>query len=106
MATRKRSATTRRPRRAAVEPANVVDEPTSAGEVRLTLDGRDVVLNQEQLGVTMQSTPAEILAAVQGVIAENLNDADGDVSFAVRKAMNSGVLYVYPKTVAGENQVT
>jgi hypothetical protein len=57
------------------------------------------------LSVNMESTPNEILDAVRNVVSENdgtdLTDDNGEVSFTVRKAMNTNTIYVYPKPVAG-----
>ena len=73
----------------------------AAGEVVVTINQRDVRLSQEALDVDMESSEQDILNAVNGVVEENLNDADGEVAFTVRKAVNSGTIYVYPKPVAG-----
>jgi hypothetical protein len=76
-------------------------------EVVVTLDGRDIVTPMGPLGVTMESTPREILNAVGGIIEEaegtrdGYQDAYGDFTYTVRKAMNSNTIYVYPKPVAG-----
>lgn len=70
-------------------------------KVILTIGGRDEVLDQEALGVNMESSEREVLAAVQGVIQENLADTDGNYSFTVRKAINSQNIYCYPKPTAG-----
>lgn len=71
------------------------------GNVIITLEGRDIPLSLESLGLTMDSTEREVLDAVRGVVNENLTDEDGEYSFTVRKAMNSSNIYVYPKPVAG-----
>ena len=74
-------------------------------EVVVTLDGRDIATPMESLGVSMDSTPNEILDAVRGIVQEaegvDLADDTGEYSYTVRKAMNSGTIYVYPKPVAG-----
>ena len=69
--------------------------------VFVTVSGEDVQLSQEALGINMDTSNDDILEAVQGVISENLVDDDGDVSFAVSKAITSRNIYVYPKPVAG-----
>ena len=74
-------------------------------EVVVTLEGRDITIPMYSLEVNMDSSSAEILGAVQGIIREeqgvDLADERGDVAFAVRKALNSNTIYVYPKPVAG-----
>jgi hypothetical protein len=76
-------------------------------EVIVTLDGRDIATPMNALGVSMESTPKEILEAVGGIIEEaegsrdGYQDAYGDYTYTVRKAMNSSTIYVYPKPVAG-----
>ena len=74
-------------------------------EVIVTLDGRDIVTPMDSLELTMESTPNEVLAAVRGIIQEgegvDISDDTGEYSYAVRKAMNSNTIYVYPKPVAG-----
>ena len=70
-------------------------------KVFVTVGGRDVQLNQTDLGLTMASTEAQILAQVQGVINENLADEEGNFSFTVRRGLDNRNLYVYPKTPAG-----
>jgi hypothetical protein len=72
-----------------------------ANNVVVTLDGRDVTLTQESLGLTMESTERQVLDAVRAVVEENLTDEDGEFSFTVRKAMNTNTIHVYPKPVAG-----
>lgn len=73
--------------------------------VRVTLDGRDIPIEMARLGLTMDSSERDIIAAVKPIIREeqgaDLDDEYGEVAYAVRKALNSGVIYVYPKPVAG-----
>jgi hypothetical protein len=85
----------------------VMDNEVLRNEVIVTLDGRDIATPMGSLGVTMESTPREILDAVGGIIEEaegtrdGYQDAYGDFTYTVRKAMNSNTIYVYPKPVAG-----
>jgi hypothetical protein len=85
----------------------VIENETSRNEVIVTLDGRDISTPMDTLGVSMESTPNEILEAVSGIIEETegtrdgYTDAYGDFTYTVRKAMNSNTIYVYPKPVAG-----
>lgn len=76
-----------------------IEEQT--GMVRITLEGREIPHTQEQLGVTMDSTEDEILAAVRNIVAENIVDDSGEFSYTVRKAFNTKTIFVYPKPVAG-----
>jgi len=76
-------------------------------EVIVTLDGRDIATPMEALNVNMDSSSRDILTAVAGIIEEaegtrdGYQDAYGDFTYTVRKAMNSNTIYVYPKPVAG-----
>ena len=85
----------------------VIENEEIRNEVIVTLDGRDIATPMDSLEVSMESTPNEILAAVQGIIEEaegtrdGYQDAYGDFTYTVRKAMNSNTIYVYPKPVAG-----
>lgn len=76
-----------------------------ANEVVVTLNGQDVRVPLESLGLTFDAPDRDILAAVNGIIREqqgvDLNDDDGEVAYTVRKATNSHTVYVYPKPVAG-----
>ena len=86
---------------------DVIVQEEQRHEVIVTLDGRDQTIPMDALGVSLESTPREILAAVGGVIEEaegtrdGYEDAYGDFTYTVRKAMNSDTIYVYPKPVAG-----
>lgn len=80
------------------------NENTEANLI-ITLDGSDITLMQDAYGVNMDSTEREILDAVRATVGEVLQDDEGQYSFAVRKAVNSGKIYVYPKPVAGVDPV-
>jgi hypothetical protein len=67
----------------------------------VTLEGQDITLMQEDYDVNMDSTDRQILDAIRSAVGEVLADDEGEYSFAVRKAVNSGKIYVYPKPVAG-----
>lgn len=81
----------------------------STGNVIITLDGRDIRIPMESLSLTIDSGVGAILDAVRPVIqsSENVDiqDAGGDFSFTVRKAVNSNSIYVYPKPVAGSSEL-
>ena len=71
------------------------------GKVIITVAGRDEDLEQEALGINMDSSEAEILAAAQGAINETLTDNHGEFAFTVRKSINTGCIYIHPKSPAG-----
>lgn len=88
--------------------ANAVDAMTINGqqnEVMITIEGRDVHIPMDSLGVTIDTDDRAILNAVRAIILENngvdLNDEHGNVSYVVRKAFNDNVIHVYPKPIAG-----
>ena len=70
--------------------------------VIITVGGRDIAISQSSLGLTINSSEREILDAVRNVIDENITDESGEYSYTVRKATNSGNMYIYPKPVAGK----
>ena len=86
---------------------NVIAGETQRNEVIVTLDGRDISAPMDTLGVNLESTERDILEAVAGIIEEaegnreGYQDAYGDFTYTVRKALNSETIYVYPKPVAG-----
>jgi len=82
-----------------------MDNEAKANEVRVTIEGRDEVFPMDNLGLNINSSDREIMDAVRPTLREqrgiDLNDEEGEVAFAIRRAMNSGTIYVYPKPVAG-----
>lgn len=83
----------------------IVRNAEALHEVWITLDGRDVKVSMDNLNITMDSTERDILTAVRGLIMEengvDINDEYGNVAYVVRKALNTDVIHVYPKPVAG-----
>lgn len=82
------------------------EETVLRNEVVITLGGNDTVIPMASLDdITIDSTDTEILGAVRGIVQEqrdvDITDENNDYSFAVRKAMNSNTIYIYPKPVAG-----
>ena len=71
--------------------------------VIVTLDGSDQRFEYDVLDVTIDSTETEILDSVEGALTEMGESlkTENDYNFAVRKALNSGNVYVYPKAIAG-----
>jgi hypothetical protein len=74
-------------------------------EVIVTIEGQDSHIPMESLGLTMESSERDILAAIRPMMREmrslDIEDDDGEMSYTVRKALNSNTIYVYPKPVAG-----
>ena len=74
-------------------------------EVVVTIEGQDSHIPFESLSLTMDSTEAVILNAIRPMMREirglDMADGDGEMSYTVRKALNSNTIYVYPKPVAG-----
>jgi hypothetical protein len=83
----------------------MADSNVQSNEVVVTLDGRDVHIPMETLGVTIDMSDRQILTAARASILESegvdLNDESGVAAFGVRKALNSNTIYIYPKPVAG-----
>jgi hypothetical protein len=75
------------------------------GKIIVTVESEDIELTFDQLGVTFDSSSAEILAAVQPVVLERTGVnilEDDDTLYTVKKADNSGNVYIFPKSPAGE----
>jgi hypothetical protein len=74
-------------------------------EVVVTIEGQDSRIPMESLGLTMDSSETVILNAIRPMMREirdlDMADDDGEMSYTVRKALNSNTIYVYPKPVAG-----
>ena len=81
-----------------------VEAAPNAGMVVVTVDQQDMRYTQEQLRVTIDpavTTDQQILDAVRAIVGEEignrLRDQAGEYTFAVRRALNSNTIYVYPK---------
>lgn len=74
-------------------------------EIVITVNGRDIIIPDESLGVNVDSSDRDILNAVRPIIqgreGMDIQDDTGSYSYTVRKAMNSRTAYIYPKPVAG-----
>jgi hypothetical protein len=74
-------------------------------EVVVTIEGQDSRIPMESLSLTMDSSETVILNAIRPMMREirdlDMADDDGEMSYTVRKALNSNTIYVYPKPVAG-----
>lgn len=68
-------------------------------KVVATIDQQDIELTGEQLGITdiVNVPDQQVLDAVRGVVGEQIRDQGGQYTFAVRKALNTETIYVYPK---------
>ena len=90
-----------------------VGAPVLRNEVLITIGGNDEHIPLEALGLTMDSTEREIIAAVRPLMRERhgIDIADqedvrgegayADVTYVTRKALNENVIHVYPKPTAG-----
>lgn len=89
------------------EAVPVAEQIEQLNEVIVILDGQEISTPMETLGVSMDSTSTQILEAVGGIIEEaegnrdGYEDAYGDFTYTVRKVMESGIILVMPKPVAG-----
>lgn len=67
-------------------------------KVIATVDQQDIELTGEQLGFNDMNVPDEqVLDAVRAMVGEHLRDQDQQYTFAVRRALNTETIYVYPK---------
>ena len=69
----------------------------------VTINGNDIQMEPELLDVNFESSDNDILDAVEGILAEqnlSMKESD-DYTYAVRRATNSGNIYLFPKPVAG-----
>ena len=84
---------------------NITVDINLTNSVIVTVGGQDQQFTLDQLGLTMESTNAQVLAAVQGIITEmgqSLQDSDNDFVYQVVKATNSNNIYVVPKSDWGK----
>ena len=73
--------------------------------VRVTMNQQDTDLTFEQLGLQTDAegkvletvSDDQVLNAVRGIVGEQVRDQGGQFTFAVRRALNTGMVYVYPK---------
>lgn len=75
------------------------------GNIIVIIESEDKPYEFDDLSLTFDSEPEEILEAVQPVILEdtgfNIQDESGTWLYAVTKKENSGNIYVLPKSPAG-----
>ncbi len=72
-------------------------------KVVATINQQDMEFTGEQLGITdiVNDTDTQVLTAVRGAISEQIQDDEGRFTFAVRRALNTETIYVYPKPTFG-----
>ena len=73
-------------------------------ELRILLENDEKILQSDTLGITMDSTPDQILEASRNVILEESGvdiKEDGSFIYNVRKSIDKDTIFVVPKTVAG-----
>lgn len=91
----------------AIDNMELSDNATLRNEVIVTLEGKDINIPMDSLQVSIDSSSNDILNAVKDIIQESegntegYEDAYGNYTYTVRKALNSNTIYVYPKPVAG-----
>lgn len=76
----------------------------TGGKIIVTVESEDREYSFEDLSLTFESTSQEILDAVRPIILEDTGvniDEDGENLYTVKKAENSGNVYVFPKSPAG-----
>lgn len=74
-------------------------------EVVVTVNGRDIRIPMNSLGLNIDSSERDILNEVRPIIQGreglDIQDETGVYGYTVRKATNSNTIYIYPKPVAG-----
>lgn len=76
-----------------------------SGEIIVTLESDEKHFPLSNFDVTIDSSPNEILDAVQPAVLEefgiNIKEDQGDYIFTVKKVESSGNIYIFPKSPAG-----
>jgi hypothetical protein len=71
-------------------------------KVIVTINQQDTELTGEQLGIEdINVSDTTVLDAVRGIVGEQIRDDDQQYTFAVRRALNTETIYVYPKPTFG-----
>ena len=80
-------------------------EATQTGKIIITLESEEVILDQEEMDVSFDSPPQEILEKISQAVQEekgiSLRNDEGDFLYKVRKVTSSQNIYLYPDSVAG-----
>jgi hypothetical protein len=78
-------------------------EVEAVNAVILTMNGKDEQWEREFLDVDLETPDSEILDKIEPLINEqghSLKEND-EYNYGVRKATNSGNIYIFPKVTAG-----
>ena len=74
------------------------------GQIIVTMESQEKAYEYEALGVSFDSTPEEILAAVQPVVLEefglNIKDESGSYIYTAKKLSTTQDCILYAKSVA------
>jgi len=74
-------------------------------QLKVLMESKEEPLDAEELGITMETEPDEILRLVTPIILErtgvNIEDGSGGHIYTVRKMAESEAIYILPKSVAG-----
>lgn len=71
-------------------------------KVIVTINQQDTELTGEQLEIEdINVSDTTVLDAVRGIVGEQIRDDDQQYTFAVRRALNTETIYVYPKPTFG-----
>ena len=72
------------------------------GKIIVTVESEDHEFEYEELSVSFESTPEEIIEALKDPVLEKTDGVDitEDDIYVVRKSENSGMIYVHPKSPA------
>lgn len=72
------------------------------GKIIVTVESEDREYAYEDLSLTFESTPQEILEALQPIVLEDTGvNILEDGLYTIKKAENSGNSYAFPKSPAG-----
>ena len=75
------------------------------GKIIITLESTDKSYDFEPLSVSFESTDEEIIEALSPILEEeegfNLKEEYEDGNYTIKRADNSGNLYIFPKSTAG-----
>ena len=76
------------------------------GQIIVTMESQEKAYEYEALGVSFDSTPEEILAAVQPVVLEefglNIKDEGGNYIYMAKKLTSNESFVLFPKSVAAK----
>ena len=74
-------------------------------EIKVLLESKEIPLDAQQMGITMDTPETEILKICAPVIVEetgvNIEADTGGYIYTVRKMTDSNTIYILPKAEAG-----